>query len=85
MTEKKNRVNETHIDDISPRAYAKHGGPWAVFMLKNTGITSIRFLDMKYIFNYSCQQQEYPVYSSWRDSTLLTKIILDTQDRSIRE
>lgn len=26
----KNRVNETHIDDISPRAYAKHGGPWAV-------------------------------------------------------
>lgn len=65
------------MDDISPRVYAKHCGPWAVFMLKNTAITDGQFLDMKYFFNYSCQQQEYPIYDSWRDSTLLTKIILD--------
>ena len=49
----------------------------AIFMLRNTGVTGIRFLDMKYFRNYSCHWQEYPVYGSWRDSTLLTKIILD--------
>lgn len=48
-----------------------------IFMLKNTVITGICFLDMKYFFKYSCHRQEYPVYGSWRDSTLLTKIILD--------
>lgn len=36
------------MDDISPRVYAKHCGPWAVFMLKNTAITDGQFLDMKY-------------------------------------